>query len=697
MYVTGRERKILDRLLGQEDQVTVKQLAKELGISTRTVHRDLKGMEELLAERELSLEKESGGVLLVKGPVDQKKTLKMELRQQASVDYTPEERHVLILSKLLETREPVKLVAIANDLGVTVATISHDLDKIEEHLKDFRLKLVRKRGYGVEVVGEESGIREAISQLIMTHMNELDFFSMVRQNIQEGNQGVDDSLSGQLLDIVNKETLALIELHLDELRKELSYPLADSAYIALVVHLALAIERMQQGEKIHIDEAQLEKLRSTKEYSFAEGLIDQLAGEFQLSIPEAETGHITMHLMGAKARYNRDSLLEDSSMSIAFKAKQLIAKVSRRVGMDFNEYDRLLNDLVVHLKPSVYRLQHNMDIENSFTDQMEEDYPVLFKEVEHSLQEVFPGLHFPREETAFIVMHFASALLNMEGVAGINVLVVCSSGIGTAKILAAKLQKKFNEIEQIEHHSLFDLKGMDISQYDLIVSTISLVDVEAYVQVSPVLPKKDIHKIEHAIRRVRVTKQMKKPVLEQKGGDEKTFQAIQEKIGASERYARNIGKVLDHLLVARIDAAHVEEALEQAVHYLKENGAVTEGNSIVDHLLEREKVGGLGIPETKLALYHARSSSIEQPSFSVHILTEPLKVQGMDGEEMPIKTILLMLAPEAPSQEGLETLSFISSLIIEDEECTSILESEHEENILHYLANQLYTFLKSKG
>ncbi|MEC3885636.1 BglG family transcription antiterminator [Halobacillus sp. HZG1] len=696
MYVTGRERKIIDRLLDLENQVTLKQLAEELDISTRTVHRDLKGIEDLLAERDLSLMKESGGVLLVKGSVDKKNALRLELSKQASVDYTPEERHVLILSKLLETREPVKLVAIANDLGVTVATISHDLDKIEDHLKDFQLKLVRKRGYGVEVIGEESGIREAISQLIMTHMNELDFFSMVRQNIQGGNQAVEDSLSAQMLDIVNKETLALIEYHVDELRNDLSYPLADSAYIALVVHLALAIERMQQGEKIHIDDTQLEKLRSTKEYSFAEGLIAQLAGEFQLSIPEAETGYITMHLMGAKARYNRDSLLEESSMSIAFKAKQLIAKVSRRVGMDFNKYDRLMNDLVVHLKPSVYRLQHNMEIENSFTDQMEEDYPVLFEEVQKSIQEVFPELQFPREETAFVVMHFASALLNMEGVAGIHVLVVCSSGIGTAKILAAKLQKKFNEIEQIEHHSLFDLKGMDISQYDLIVSTIPLADVESYVQVSPVLPQKDIHKIEHAIRRVRVTKQLKKPVETQPNENKESLQVIKDKVRAYERYASNIGKVLDHLLVTNIGAAHVESALDEAVHLLKENGTVIAVNPIVNHLLEREKAGGLGIPDTRLALYHARSSSIEQPSFSVHILREPLKVLGMDGEEMPIKTMLLMIAPEAPSQEGLETLSLISSLIIEDAECTTILESENEENILHYIANKLYTFLKSK-
>jgi len=700
MYITGRERKILDMLLSQSQQdehVTIKHMAAELDVSTRTVHRDLKNIQNLLDEYNLELEKQAEGNLEITGPFESKQQFRLEMNQQTTLDYTPEERHVLILSRLLEVREPVKLIALANELGVTVATISHDLDKIEEDLSGFQLTLLRKRGYGVEIEGEESGIREAISYLIMRHMDELDFFALLRQNIQEKPNSLIDSVSEQLLGLVNKDKLTLIEQHVDSLRNELTYRLADSAYIGLVVHLALALERIQQGETINMDQDQLQKLRATKEFSIAEQLIQKLSATFSLEIPEAETGYITMHLMGAKARYKKDSLLEDSSISIAFKAKQLIANVSKRIGIDLHESERLLNDLVVHLKPSVYRLQQHMDIENTFTEQIEHDYPELFEHVEQALHQVFPEFEFPKEETAFVVMHFASALLNSEGLRGLKVLVVCSSGVGTAKILAAKLQQQFNEIETVEHRSLFDLEQLDTDAFDLVVSTIALTEFESYVHVSPVLQKKDIHKIEHTIRRVRVTSQLHKPTSkpEQDVADE-SLDAIRQSVAKTQRYVEALHQILENLMVKPLQAKRVEEALQQASLQLKHEGIISDPSPIVEHLLEREAIGGLGIPDTNLALYHARSSAIEQASFTMHVLEEPLTVQGMDQEEMQVHTILLMLAPEEFHEEGLEILSFISSLIVEEDDCIATLQSKQEENMIHYISNQLYQFLRKK-
>lgn len=697
MYMTGRERKILDMLLSQADEsITIKHIAKELDVSTRTVHRDIKNIHPILEEFNLQLEKQDG-YLVISGPFESKQQFRLEMHQQSTLDYTVEERHVLILSRLLEAKEPVKLIVLANELGVTVATISHDLDKIEEDLSGFDLTLLRKRGYGVEIEGEESSIREAISYLIMHHMDELDFFSLLRQNIQEKPKNLVDSVSEQLLGLVNKDKLTLIEQHVEELRNELSYRLADSAYIGLVVHLALALERIQQGEMINMDQDQLENLRATKEFSTAQQLIEKLSNTFDLDIPEAETGHITMHLMGAKARFKKDTMLEDSSIGIAFKAKQLITNVSKRIGVDLQQSERLLNDLVVHLKPSVYRLQHKMDIENTFTEQIQQDYPELFEHVEEALHEIFDEFEFPKEEIAFVVMHFASALLNMEGVRGLNVLVVCSSGVGTAKILAAKLQRQFTEIETVEHRSLFDLKQIDIDAYDLVVSTVALTDFDTYVHVSPVLPKRDVQKIEHTIRRVRVTTQLQKaPSKPKENRSDEPLEAIRQSVAKGQRYTEALNQILDHLMVQSLTANNVEEALEQASHQLHQKGVVSDPSPIVEHLLEREEIGGLGIPETHLALYHARSSAVEQASFTIHVLEEPLTVQGMDQENMQVHTILLMLAPEDFHEEGLEILSLISSLIVEEDDCTTILQSQNEDRMIHYLSNQLYQFYKRK-
>nr|WP_277988068.1 BglG family transcription antiterminator [Halobacillus kuroshimensis] len=696
MYVTARERKILEQLFSREETVTIKQVAEDLGISTRTVHRDLKGIESVLEEYGLHLSKQSGGWLTLEGPFENRRQFKRELHQQETVDYTPEERQVLILSKLLESREPVKLSALAADLGVTSATASNDLDKVEIHLESFDLTLVRRRGYGVEVNGAESGIRKAISSLIMKHLNELDLFSILQQNMQAEKKPV-SSISGQVLEFVQPDKLTLIETHVDQLRDKLHYPLADSAYIALVIHLGLAIERIQYGEIILMEEEQLDKLRHSKEFEFARELTRMLADAFQLDIPEAETGFITMHLMGAKARYDRHSVLEDSSMSVAFKTKQLITEVTKRTGIHFQQSDRLLHDLVAHLKPSLYRLQHQMGIENTFTDQMMVDYPELFVHIEESLAEVFPDLYFPKEEVAFVVMHFASALLKLEGKRGLDILVVCSSGIGTAKILAAKLQKRFHEIETVEHRSLFELKDMVKENYDVIVSTIELPDIEDYVRVSPVLPQKDVHKLEHTIRRVQVFQHLKEAKKDPKPSLTRVdFRQVKDRLKSWRSFADVIDHLLNRLRVLEADGYDIPSVLTAMTDRLAADGVIPNGPAVLEALLEREQKGGLAIPGTSLALYHTRSEAVKEPSFTVHFTHEPVKAVDMGGEHADVHTILLMLAPADMSREGLETLSYLSSLIVEEEECVAVLESREEDTIVNYLSTKLYEYLQTK-
>ncbi|MBM7552241.1 BglG family transcription antiterminator [Thalassobacillus pellis] len=696
MYMTGRERKLLEILLDASQEVSVKNLSEELDVSTRTIHRDMKNVEDILNSYDIQLDKKAGSGFVIAGTDAAMTELRAAIHEQASLDYTPEERHVLLLSRLLEAREPVKLVALANELGVTVATLSNDLDKMEVELSDFHLSLVRKRGYGVEVRGDEAAIREAINHLIMEHMDELDFLTLLREKVNDPAQSPIDEVSSQLLGMVDKEKLKQIEKHLEELRDKLPYHLADSAYIGLLVHLALALERVRLGEMIDMDQSHLENMKTTKEYAFASELIDKLANAFEFDIPEAEIGYTTMHLMGAKARFHKDYTIEESSISVAFKAKQLIEIVSNDIGSDLHRSPRLLNDLVVHLKPSVYRLQQNMGIQNPLTEQIYEDYPELFQVVKKALDDIFPELTFPIEETAFVVMHFASALLNMEDPKSLHVLVVCSSGIGTAKMLAARLKREFKDIETVEHHSLFDLEQLDLQTYDMIISTVHLRNMEEYIQVNPILPPGDIHRIEHAIRKVRISGRIKKQEQQPEKIVEAddTLQAIRNSVETIQRYATSVNQVLDGLLVENIEADDLSDALRKACAQLSQT--ITSPDEVVKQLAAREQLGGLGIPETKLALYHTKSEHIEKVSFTIHYLKRPLVITGMDQEDMKMDTMLLMLAPEGLHQEGLEVMSFISSLIVEEEKCIAILQSKDEERIIHYLSNQLHQFFKNK-
>jgi mannitol operon transcriptional antiterminator len=119
-------------------------------------------------------------------------------------------------------------------------------------------------------------------------------------------------------------------------------------------------------------------------------------------------------------------------------------------------------------------------------------------------------------------------------------------------------------------------------------------------------------------------------------------------------------------------------------------------DGVIEDLLRREEIGGLGIPGTSLALYHTRSDDIQEPSFTISRLTHPLQVKAMDDSTIEINTILLMLSPKDSNEETLELLSGISSLIIRDEDSIEQFQSGPREDLVNLLAAELKSIYENK-
>lgn len=145
-----------------------------------------------------------------------------------------------------------------------------------------------------------------------------------------------------------------------------------------------------------------------------------------------------------------------------------------------------------------------------------------------------------------------------------------------------------------------------------------------------------------------------------------------------------------------VEYRSIENALEYISGLLKERGIVDNEKTVLAELLKREELGGLGIPGTTLALYHARSDSVIEPSFTISRLQRPQQVQSMDGTSIEIHTTLLLLAPREPDVETLEVLSGISSLIIRDESIIQLFQSGSEEELGMLLGKELRDIYKDK-
>ena len=694
MYISAREKIIVEILLDKREELTVKELAEEIDVSPRTIHRDLKGIEPLLKEYDLGLIRKTGVGIQITGLAENKSNLKRRLITSALQDYMADERQTMILCALYEAAGPVKLFTLANELRVTESTISADLLKLEAQLENFALSILKKRGHGIELSGTEKAKRSAISYAIAKTLKEDEFLSLIRKNRQRKSAVQENSISARLLHLVNREKLLVIEDVMRELKHDALISITDNAYVGLIVHLALAIERIKQGEKIEMDAEFLNQLKQESEYDIAEKVIRELASRFQIDIPEAEIGYITMHLQGAKLRQNEESLFEVSSLQILLQAKKLVRNVEESTGYDLMNNEPLLEGLVTHLRPALYRIQQKMGITNPLMQSVRRDYEDLFQIVKDACEKVFTDLEIPDEEIGFLVMHFGSAILGLKGENDLKAYVVCSSGIGTSKMLATQLRREIREIEEIRNVSVFELNELQISDRDLIISTIHLQDFpNEYICVSPFLTAIEIQQVQLYARRKMLIKKAP-PLLLEKGSSVAAITGRMEEIhfytdavvnllsGFQQTTAKNVASLTTYIRI-------IFEQLEM-------RKVVQDAETVANALFARQALGGVGIPDTKMALLHTKHEHVLKPSFTIYTLREPILMRAMDDLDTEVSHLLVMLSPDPYHELGLEVLSLISSIIIESEESIELFESDNQEKIHAYLGMKLEQFIDEK-
>ncbi|MED1124692.1 BglG family transcription antiterminator [Bacillus atrophaeus] len=690
MYMTAREQKLMKHLLSQSRYVTVNEMAEAMQVSTRTIHRELKSIKPIMQRYNLTLDKQPGKGLKMVGSMEGKQKLLTDLSQEQH-EYSADERKLLILCSLLESQEPIKLYTLAKDLQVTNATVSYDLDELEEWILPFGLTLIRKRGFGIQLMGPEDAKRKIVGNLIVNRLDIQMFLEAVELNIK----GKTDA-SEKMFGVVSKGELLKMERVLFRLKEKTAYALSDSSYIALVVHLTFAMERIQLGETISMEAEELHTLKNTKEYSSALEIAGELEKAFGVTIPEAEVGYITIHLRSANRKYETEYKAQEIELEIALQTKRLIAFISEKIRMDLTENRSLYEGLIAHLEPAMNRIKEGMGIYNPMKEQIKRDYFLLYMAIEEGMEKSFPDMIFSDDEIAYLVLHFGSALEIKKEEAKIKALIVCSSGIGSSKMLASRLKKELPEIQSFDMSSLIELKDRDIRAYDMIVSTVPIpYENIDYIVVSPLLNEEDANQVKQYIKR-KIPLILEKKRRPDNGGCKETdipdTLKTAEKMG---RYLDAIQHVLKNFTVNNIDTKPDDEPLpHQMFRLLEAEGLIHDAKKAAVCLLEREKQGGLGIPETGMALYHLKNDEIVLPFFKIYDLCKPYEVNGMDGKPLSMSRVLVMMAPADLPAEGSEILSAISSAIIESKASMKAFQNEGEQALYQRLNMLFHAWMK---
>lgn len=350
----------------------------------------------------------------------------------------------------------------ALEIGKT--TFISDVKKLQLVLEsDFiELKTTRQQGYFLE--GNEYHIRSLMMKFILNDFNNssnsffYDYFFYKENLSQLGNA----------------------EKNVGELLKKYNIFISENRFNEFCYAFALLVPRLNIPELDIDDNYNFEVFKNMKEFEFSK----QLLQEFQIYNDNSNSylcswllslslGNIEEHT------YDRSIILE------------IITRMTSRFelisGIRFTDKNLVISNLYSHFRSVYYRLFFKIPIINNLCERTYQEYPDFIQIVEEVLKPISNLFEFPipKEEIAYLAMHFLSSIDNLEEqtIKKKVGIVVCPSGIGSSAIVKQELMDLFPEFTFMGPFDTDSIGEITFS-YDFIFSTVQ--NVRLYTMDKPV-------------------------------------------------------------------------------------------------------------------------------------------------------------------------------------------------------------------
>lgn len=687
----SRQKQIIQILTKSTNKnpITISTIAEILNVSSRTVLREMPKIEEWLDENGFNFIKKPGVGLIIDESLENQQLI-LELLEVENVqkEYSKEERKRIILSELLIAKEPLKLFYFTNQLKVSEGTLSNDLDGIEDWLKAFDIKLIRRQGVGIYLEGNEKNYRKVLSDILYRTLEEKELIKLLKKSLNSpsSENSIEFSIENRMLNFIDKTIIKGIEKIVSELEEKFNFKLIDSDYIGLVVHISLAVQRIKNGEKISMDKSSLSELEILPEFAVATEITEKLEKVFTIEIPKDEIGYITMHLKGARLRLNKvENDIDLDNLDIKQISNYIITEVENDFNIEIINKQKLSKDIYNHLVPAISRMSMKLNIRNPLLENIKEQYSEIYHSCENAceiLKKITKIDKIPESEVAYIAMHIAAAIEENLKNENLSVVIACPTGVGTSKLLGVNIKKEFPNLDIKNSISVIniDTKKLKEDGIDFIISTVDL-DVDyRYICLNPMFLQKDKIKLKEFIHRYskqRITKKIIK----------KELKCDKDKIKNITNLGTEIISILEEVRVREINNVKtVNDLIGIASSVFAEN--VNHAKEIKKLLLEREEKSSTYLNGFNMMLLHCKDKKITSCKFGVIRLNEKLIE---DGKE--INFAIISLIPEKNTQTQINIMSHINGEIIERESLrNSIMKISEEEltSIIEKILGDLY-------
>ena len=668
MRFSARGIQILLLLTSSDEPVPAQDLANELQLSKRTIFRELKNLDEELEAFGLQLDTKSKKGILLLGLIENKKRLISELNK---LDYDDprniEQRRNRLILELLKQEYTQKLYYYSSLLRVSEATIHSDLEVVDKWFTEYRINLVRKSGLGIYLEYKEDDYRKACMRYIY----------QVAENPMEG-----------ALDLIDEDIIENVKQSLQELPYNRISRMTESSYVEFLVYLSIMTKRIligkQNDERKNIDLTE----KNMKDYQYVIELSSIISKKLHLTYNTTEISDLFIYIRGAKVQYLNaiDDVLE-SEPKIVNMIYEMINQYDSSIAHLLKQDQILIKGLMTHIKPTIIRLQNDMQIQNPFQNKIKSLYPDIYEKSQNAAKvlEQILKVKVPEEELGLLAIHFGGAEVKLKRMYMVNrkvkIGVICPGGIGISSLISSRISNNFYNQVAVSTFSYNDFVSNKYEDVDIIVSTFKIDQSEVpYIKVDPMLPQEDIELISKKISTV----------------------SNREILNESQIETNMLGKISE---IAQI-ASEIESILvDFDLHFIDDSIGIDDlmlfiGNTlgkpaesyIYEDLKKREEIATQVIPEYEIAFLHARTKGVDRSKF---IIIRPDSSHFIDDYYCKSKAVVVMLIPEDDPRTTL-AISRISMALFEDQTFLDEVISGEKKHIQLYVERILKEYLKEK-
>jgi len=429
VYLDQRGVKIL-KMIVNDPSVSGKELEQTLGLSRKQISYSLGKINDYLKKNGFEEIKwlKTGRFLVSLAVIRE-----YQSEDSKTAEYTyvlsDEERYSWLTLRLLCHTEELSTYHFTDELKISKNTLMSDLKRVQEIMKSYGLELNYDRKRGYVVYGEEYDKRGLIIQALRENLN-----------IPGGEERL------AVVYHIKQTELEQLKSDIKEIEEKLSVCYADERMKEFPYILAFLLRQIRNGCLLQNLPESCRHVTGTKEYMVMSSFCMKHGID-----SEKEKIFFTMQLQISK--YSSRNEAGENQAQLKAAAQDAIKCFERISCVQISDKEGLLEALLQHLQPAVYRIRYHYHVQPDISDMILPKYQYLHEIVKLS---VFPletllGETMPDRETIYITA-LIGAWLRKEGLLGTmqprkKAVVVCSNGITVSHFLHITLEEMFPEIE----------------------------------------------------------------------------------------------------------------------------------------------------------------------------------------------------------------------------------------------------------